>query len=151
VSNDSKLYDQEEGSSLRVSPKGRSSLQHNLIDLFRSGKDIEMGVSLTDMGSKSKIFAEHNTKPDNKLKLSQFKEMKSSFRPRARNYSDLLKISETKVANDVGSPFEAKLRSRDLFADSDASSKVVSSSFSYSLEKSGTITKNEKVFSANFE
>ena len=60
------------------------------MELFRSGKDVEMGVSLTDLGNRSKMFGDH-LNIETKLKLSDFKEMKSSFKPRTRNFSDMVK------------------------------------------------------------
>ena len=49
-----------------------------------------MGVSLTDLGNRSKMFGDH-LNIETKLKLSDFKEMKSSFKPRTRNFSDMVK------------------------------------------------------------
>lgn len=58
-----------------------------------------MGVSITDMANQSKIHRDNSqVKDQNKLNLSQFKEFNSSFKPRARNLTEMAKKTENKVA-----------------------------------------------------
>jgi len=73
-------------------------MEHTLADMFKNGKDVELGVSITDTANHSKIYAENNQKASNRLKLSQFKEMRSSFKPRNRQISDLLKDRSSNAA-----------------------------------------------------
>lgn len=58
----------------KLSQKGRLTTQNNLFDLFKSGKQIQMGVSITDIANKSRINGENNSKDEKiKMNLSQFK------------------------------------------------------------------------------
>ncbi len=64
----------EEFNNSKINQKGRLSAQHNLMDLFKSGKQVQIGVSITDTANNSKIFGENPDKGETtKMNLSQFK------------------------------------------------------------------------------
>lgn len=83
-----------------MSQKGRLSMQQNLADLFRSGKQVEMGVSITDIANRSKILGENNRREEAKMNLSQFKELKSAFKPRTRNLTEMVKHTQSNILNE---------------------------------------------------
>ena len=146
VMGQSKLsFDSEDFNSSKVSQKGRLSIQHNLMDIFKSGKQVQLGVSITDIANKSKILGQNLQKEEtSKMNLSQFKELKSTFKPRARNLTQMIKNSESKILNE-GTNFNNSRRAQ-LFVDSDVESKMMASSFSHFLQRSGKIKRNERAY-----
>lgn len=83
-----------------MSHKGRLPFQLNMGDLFKDGKQMEMGVSITDLANQSKILGENNCKPQDKMNLSQFKELKSAFKPRTRNLTQMIKNTDSKLVHE---------------------------------------------------
>ena len=71
------------------------------MDLFKTSKDVEKGVSIIDMGTHSKILGDSNSKQDDRLKLSQFKQIKSSFKPRITKFTASIKNSSFGDINEV--------------------------------------------------
>lgn len=60
-----------------------------------------MGVSITDLANKSKILSVNPQKEEtSRMNLSKFKELKSAFKPRARNLTQMLKNSDSKILNE---------------------------------------------------
>lgn len=71
------------------------------MDIFKSGKQVQLGVSITDIANKSKMLGQNSQKEEtSKMNLSQFKELKSAFKPRARNLTQMIKNSESKILNE---------------------------------------------------
>jgi hypothetical protein len=121
------------------------------MDLFKSSKDVEKGVSIKDLDSPLKILGDNNSNLDNNgLKLSQFKQIKSSFKPRISKFAATLKHSSFGLPNEASNSTEMNKEQAKLRLGSLASSRLMTSSFSPFMERSGRINKNEKTYTAYF-
>jgi hypothetical protein len=61
VIGESKLDDEERQGS-KMSKFGTGVSPNNMLELFRDNREMEIGVSITDLGNNSKIYGENKSK-----------------------------------------------------------------------------------------
>jgi hypothetical protein len=142
--------EEEEENDIRLSRMGQTApLNPTLCGMFKDERDIEMGVSFIDVEKQSTLVGKARSKTIEHMNHEQFSKNKSSFKP-SRGHPTQSQLKRLSLSNQL--PSSLLQEHKNLGTHSDAESKSISAGSwcSHFLERTGKISRNERVYSYVF-